>query len=141
MAANLNPIVTDGHLALARSVGAGEYALALNNYASLTVNVKLAGAPTDFWVLDPVAVFFGSVGVNPLAPHPKAALLASNYALSKEGQSLLPKFGRIPVRTDVPTNPPGVVDEIMKHKVMTTASTAEEQKKYTTRFNEFFKPR
>ena len=29
--ANLNPVVTDGHLALARSVGAGEYQVALTN--------------------------------------------------------------------------------------------------------------
>jgi iron(III) transport system substrate-binding protein len=139
--ATLNPIVVDGHLALARSVGSGEYWLALNNYASLTVNVKLAGAPTDFWALDPVTVFFGSIGMSPLAPHPKAALLASNYAVSKEGQSLLPNFGRIPVRTDVQTNPPGVLDPILKRKVVTSISTAEEQKKYQTRFNEFFKPR
>jgi ABC-type Fe3+ transport system substrate-binding protein len=79
--------------------------------------------------------------MSAMAPHPKAALLASNYAVSKEGQGMLPKFGRIPVRSDVQTNPPGIVDEINKHKVVTAASTAEEQKKYQTRFNEFFKPR
>ena len=42
--------------------------LALNNYASLTINVRLSGAPTDFWALDPVALFFGSVGVSAQAP-------------------------------------------------------------------------
>ena len=139
--ATLNPVVVDGHLALARSVGSGEYWLALNNYASLTVNVKLGGGPTEFWALDPVTVFFGSIGVSPLAAHPKAALLASNYAISKEGQSLLPNFGRMPVRTDVPTNPPGVMEPILKRKVVSSISTAEEQKKFQTRFNEFFKPR
>jgi ABC-type thiamine transport system substrate-binding protein len=40
IAAVLKPVMVDGHLALARSVGAGEYWLALNNYASLTVNVQ-----------------------------------------------------------------------------------------------------
>src|SRR4029077_11158850 len=53
--AALDPVITDGHLALARSVGAGEYWLALNNYLPLTLNVKMSGAPTDFWLLDPVA--------------------------------------------------------------------------------------
>ena len=38
----------NGHLALARSVGAGEYAVQLNNYTNLIVNVKLSGGPTDF---------------------------------------------------------------------------------------------
>src|SRR5215510_12407354 len=76
IASVLKPVMVDGHLALARSVGAGEYWLALNNYASLTVNVQLSGAAIDFWALDPVALFFGSVGINSQAPHPQAALLA-----------------------------------------------------------------
>src|SRR5215813_10879616 len=78
----LKPVMVDGHLALARSVGAGEYWLALNNYASLTVNARLSGAAIDFWALDPVALFFGSVGVSSQAPHPKAALLGANFILS-----------------------------------------------------------
>src|SRR5262245_43418875 len=81
----LKPVLVDGHLALARSVGAGEYWLALNNYASLTVNVRLSGAPIDFWALDPVALFFGAVGISAQAPHPKAALL------SREAQEFLTK--------------------------------------------------
>ena len=73
--AALDPVITDGHLALARSVGSGEYWLALNNYLPLPLNVKMSGAPTDFWLLEPAALIFGSVGVNTLAPHPNAAKL------------------------------------------------------------------
>ena len=69
--AALDPVITDGHLALARSVGSGEYWLALNNFLPLTLNVKMSGAPTDFWLIDPVPLIFGSVGVNTLAPHPE----------------------------------------------------------------------
>ncbi len=47
--AALQPVVTDGHLAQARSVGSGEYWLSLNNYVNLTMNVKLAGGPIDYW--------------------------------------------------------------------------------------------
>ena len=104
--AALKPIMVDGHLALARSVGAGEYWLALNNYASLTVNVQLAGAPIDFWALDPVALFFGSVGISAQAPHPKAAQLAANFMLSREAEQFLTRRGRMPTRLDVPVNPP-----------------------------------
>ena len=43
LATTLKPVLTDGHLALARAVGAGEYMVALNNYASLTINAP----PTD----------------------------------------------------------------------------------------------
>jgi hypothetical protein len=77
MVSVLKPVMVDGHLALARSVGAGEYWLALNNYASLTVNVQMSGAAIDFWPLDPVALFFGSVGISSQAPHPHAALLGA----------------------------------------------------------------
>ena len=102
----LAPVVTEGHLALARSVGSGEYWVALNNYTNLAVNVKLAGAPTDFWAMDPVALIFGSVGVAQNAPNPNAARLLANFVLSKEAQAQLTKRGRIPTRPDTPSNPP-----------------------------------
>ena len=88
IAGTLNPVLTDGHLALARSVGSGEYWLALNNFLNLTINVKMSGAPTDYWLLNPVVLIFGAVGINVLAPHPNAAKLAENFVLSHEAQIL-----------------------------------------------------
>ena len=35
IATSLRPVITDGHLAMARAVGAGEYRVALNNYVNL----------------------------------------------------------------------------------------------------------
>jgi ABC-type Fe3+ transport system substrate-binding protein len=107
----------------------------------LTVNVKLAGGPTDFWALDPVALAFGSIGVNTQAPHPKAALLAANFMLSREGQMFLTKKGRLPSRPDVPTNPPGVMDVLRRQKIVLTMSSAEEQRKMQQSFNEIFRSR
>jgi iron(III) transport system substrate-binding protein len=137
----LKPVMVDGHLALARSVGAGEYWLALNNYASLTVNVRLSGAPTDFWALDPVALFFGSVGVSAQAPHPNAAQLAANFILSREAEQFLTKRGRMPTRTDVPVNPPAVAEMLKERKIIATIFAGEEQKKWQGLFKEIFKPR
>jgi iron(III) transport system substrate-binding protein len=138
LVATLKPVVTDGHLALARSVGAGEYWLALNNYVPLTLNVKMAGGPIDFWALDPVALIFGSVGINTLAPHPKAAQLAANFVLSQEGQKFMTRKGRLPTRPDVPTNPPGVGDILNKHKIIAPIFTGEDQKKWQATFRELF---
>ena len=107
IATTLKPVLTDGHLALARSVAAGEYAVELNNYTNLIINTKLSGAPSDYWALDPVALIFGSVGINTQAPHPKSALLAANFVLSREAQTLLTKEGRLPTRPDVPDQPAG----------------------------------
>jgi iron(III) transport system substrate-binding protein len=141
IAATLKPIVIDGHLSIARSVGAGEYAVALNNFVPLTVNMKLSGAPTDFWALDPVALAFGAVGISTQAPHPKAALLAANYMLSREGQQFLTGKGRLPTRSDVETNPPGIIEVLQQRKISFTISSAEEQKRMQTAFNEIFRPR
>ena len=139
--AALKPVVIDGHLNLARSVGAGEYWVALNNYVPLTINVKLAGGPTDFWALDPNASATGSVGINTQAPHPKAALLAANFMLSQEGQTFLTKKGRLPTRPDVATNPPGVMDVLGQKKIIVTISSAEVKRKMQRDFNAIFRPK
>jgi ABC-type Fe3+ transport system substrate-binding protein len=134
-------VVIDGHLNIARSIGAGEYWVALNNYVPLTINVKLASGPTDFWALDPVGLAFGSVGINTQAPHGKTALLAANFMLSREGQQFLTKKGRLPTRADVATNPPGVMDILQQKKIVVTISSAEEQRKMQQTFKEIFRPR
>jgi len=134
----LKPVMVDGHLALARSVGAGEHWLALNNYASLTLNVRLSGAATDFWAMDPVALFFGSVAVSAQAPHPKAALLAANFILSREAQQLLAGRGRMPTRPDVPVNPPGVAEALLGRKIIATIFASAEQKRWQGLFKEIF---
>ena len=139
--ATLKPVVVDGHLVVARSVGAGEYWVALNNYVGLTINVLLSGAPTNFWALDPVGLAFGSVGVSSQAPHPKAAQLAANFMLSREAEQFLTKRGRLPTRTDVETNPPGVIEALQQKKVIVTISSAEQQKKMQATFNELFRSR
>jgi iron(III) transport system substrate-binding protein len=137
----LQPVLTDGHLAMARSVGAGEYALALNQFVNLAENVKISGSPIEVFALDPVALFFGEVGISALAPHPNAAKLAANFMLSQECQQFLAKFGRIPTRQDVASNPPGIVELMQKKKVVTELLTPEDERKWQRTFDALFKPR
>ena len=134
-------VIINGHLAVARAVGSGEYTLALNNYLNLTVNVKLNGGPTDFFALDPVVLFFGQVGVSALAPHPKSALLAANFSISREAQTFLAKFGRLPTRPDVETHPKGVLDVLKGKKVVTVLLNTEQDRRRIRQFNDIFKPR
>jgi iron(III) transport system substrate-binding protein len=137
----LKPVVIDGHLALARAVAAGEYAVALNNYLNLTVNMRLTGAPTDYWGLDPVAVFFGSVAANPLAPHPKTAALAANFVLSRQAQHMLTTAGRLPVRADVMPNPPDAIIRLGQRKIIVVDFPGDEEKKWQRTFQDLFRPR
>jgi iron(III) transport system substrate-binding protein len=138
----LNPIVLDGHLAMARQIAAGEYPVMLTNYTMLTTNFKQQGAPTDYLPLDPVSVWFGMVGVNKNAPHPNAAKLAANFLLSREAQSLSSKIGgRIPTRVDVESNPPDVRARLGEKKLIFMQLSAEQAKASQKTFDEIFRKR
>jgi iron(III) transport system substrate-binding protein len=139
--AGLKPVLTDGRLAMARSVAAGEYLFALNNFVNLTINVKLAGGAIDIFPLDPVALYFAQVAVNAKAPHPNAARLAANFMLSQECQVFYTKFGRLPTRTDVPTNPPGIVDIVTSKKVVRTLFDPYEERRLKVTFDTLFRQR
>ena len=141
MVGTLNPVITDGHLALARSVGAGEYWLSLNNYVMLSSNVQLAGGPVEIFPLDPVVLFYAGVAVNAKAKSPNAARLAANFMLSRDGQGHLAKFGRLPTRGDVQSNPPGILDRLNAKAVVPTLFQAEDERKWQQTFNALFKPR
>lgn len=141
MVANMKPVVSDGHLALARQVGAGEYAITINNYLSLTNNVKMSGNPTDYFVLEPVVVFFGQVGMSANAPNPNTALLATNFMVSREGQKHITAQGRIPTRRDVEPNPPDLWTRLGNAKILPVSLDAEGEKKWTAMFNQIFKGR
>ena len=130
----LKPKQTRGHLAMARSLGAGEYAIALNNYTNLTVNVRMRGGATDFWVMDPVAVFYGQVGINAKANAPNASLLAANFLISREGQIAMTKEGRIPVLPGVPSNPTDVLDAFKGKKVYPILFDPKESQQWTKVF-------
>lgn len=130
--------VVSGHGALARNNASGEHLISLNNYINLTVRTKLKGNPIDWWVMDPVAVFYGQVGVSSSAPNPSAAKLGANYLVSKEGQTQLAKSGRIPTRTDVTPNPADVLEIINKKKVIAVVMSAKEDKKWDKKFKQIF---
>ena len=141
MVGTLNPVITDGHLALARSVGAGEYWLSLNNYVMLSSNVQLAGSPVEIFPLDPVVLFYAGVAVNAKAKSPNAARLAANFMLSRDGQGHLAKFGRLPTRSDVQSTPPGILDRLHAKAVVPTLFEAADERKWQQTFNALFKPR
>jgi iron(III) transport system substrate-binding protein len=141
MVGTLKPVITDGHLALARSVGAGEYWLSLNNYVMLSSNVQLAGSPIEIFPLDPVILFYAGVAVNAKAKSPNAARLAANFMLSREGQGHLAKFGRLPTRGDVQTSPPGIIERLQAKAVLPTMFKSEDERKWQQTFNALFKPR
>lgn len=134
----LHPALYKGHLALARALGSGEYWLNLNNYANLVLNAQLAGDPVDFFVLDPVVATYGEAGVNAKAPHPNAGKLLLDFLISAKAQTMRTKWGRIPTRPDVATNPPGLMDRFKDKKLIRASLTAEQDQRWQKIFNEWF---
>ena len=135
----VHPALYNGHLALARALGSGEYWVTLNNFVNLSINVKLAGMPVDYWVLDPVAVTYGQIAINVQAPHPNTAKLLLNYLISYEAELMRTKWGRIPTRLDVATNPPGIFEQFQGRKQVRAALDPAEDAKWQKIFNDLFK--
>jgi iron(III) transport system substrate-binding protein len=138
---DLNPVVVDGHLALARALAAGEHMVAISNYTMLTSNMQLTGAPTEFFPLDPVSMFISQVGVSAKAPHPNTALLAANFLISREAQQFAAKTGRLPTRDDVEPTPKDALERLNTKKVIPILIGGDESRAAQKTFDEIFKKR
>ena len=110
--------LTRGDAGALSAVAAGEYWVTPSNYINLVNNVRSSGGKSDYWGANPVAVILGEVAINPAAPHPKAAFLAANFLLSKEGQTAVARLGRLPVRADVPPVPADAITKLGDVKVL-----------------------
>jgi iron(III) transport system substrate-binding protein len=101
--ANKNGVtVRKGHTLLANLVASGEVPIALTLYNYKVEQMKNAGAPMDWFALEPTIARPNGVGVNKNAPHPYAAVLFQDFILSV-GQSILSKRDFIPTNTKVPS--------------------------------------
>jgi len=100
--AQQNPQVRAGGTLTATLVGAGELPMAFPVYANNVENVKESGSPVD-WVRieDPLYAESHPAAVMARAPHPNAARLLVEFAISKDGQQLISKLGKVPGRSDV----------------------------------------
>lgn len=133
------PHPVDGHLALARAVGAGEYWVTPSNYVNLVNNVRSTGGPTDYWGANPVVVILGQIAVNAKAPHPNAARLAANFLLSRQGQTAISRQGRLPVRADTPPVPADAITKLGAAEVLPLDFTPEDEKLWQKRFQDLLR--
>lgn len=101
-----NPLIRNGHTLIAQLTAAGEFPLSVA-YASRIEDMKAKGAPVD-WVntTDPVVGSPSAITIAANAPHPDAARLFVEFALSQEAQSLLKTFDRVVANQDVPAPTP-----------------------------------
>jgi iron(III) transport system substrate-binding protein len=126
-----DPLERRGHTLIAQMMAAGEFPVTIA-YGNRIEEMKGKGAPVD-WAntADPVVVSPSVIGVFAHAPHPHAAQLFIDFALSREGQSLLKNFDRVTAHMDVPAPVPKLDLKNLKIFVVDTTVPA--------RFEEFQK--
>ncbi len=100
------PMIRGGHILAAQLVASGEIPLLVTAYNNNIETLKKNGAPVQWKPLAPV---FGQASAIGLARHsrrPHAALLFTEFVLSREGQELLKSVNRVPasLAVDSPLN-------------------------------------
>jgi iron(III) transport system substrate-binding protein len=110
--AGQNPTLWEGHTLMAQLVAAGEHPIGISLYGPRIEDLKSKGAPVDWVRTNPVIGFLYLVALADRAPHPNAARLLIDFALSQEGQMEITESRRISMRPDVKPNPPGLVEGV-----------------------------
>jgi len=91
--------VRRGHTLQGQLLCAGEFKIAAEVYPDAILRMKQKGCPAEIVFPNPTpALAGGNYGININAPHPHAAALFVDFALSAEGARILAGTGRIPRR-------------------------------------------
>ena len=104
-----NPKMVRGQNLLVQLMAAGEFPVAVIAYPSEVERLKENGGPVDWVAPNPLLSKIYPMAMTANAPHPNAAKLFIDFAFSKEGQTIIRNFRRIPVRPDVEPDPPRLV--------------------------------
>jgi iron(III) transport system substrate-binding protein len=100
------PVIRNSHILVAQLVASGEVPFFLTAYNNNIETLKLKGAPVDWKPLQPAFGQAASIGLSKYAPHPHAALLFTEFVLSREGQEIIKAANRVPTSAlvDSPLN-------------------------------------
>jgi iron(III) transport system substrate-binding protein len=128
-----------GRTLLAQLTAAGEFKGALTAYSQTFEVLKPSGAPVDWVYLNPVFANIHPTGISAKAPHPNAARLFMDFALSKRGQELVRGMNRIPDRIDTPPEQARLMEGIKP--VFAPPEVLEDFQRYGKMFEEIFAAR
>jgi len=131
--AAMKPVIRNSHILVAQLVASGEVPFFLTAYNNNIETLKLKGAPVEWKPLQPAFGQAASIGVSKYAPHPHAALLFTEFVLSKEGQEILKAANRVPTSTlvDSPLNK-------FKYEIISPTLALDEGDKWDKLFSDLF---
>ncbi len=99
-----------GHTMMLQLLAVGEFPVNVIAYGYQVEYLKKQGAPIDWSADEPVTSTGGVISLAKHAPHPEAAKLFIDFAMSKVAQEEITKFNRVATRVDVPPDPPHLVE-------------------------------
>ena len=131
--AAMKPVIRNSHILVAQLVASGEVPFFLTTYNNNIETLKLKGAPVEWKPLQPAFGQAASIGVSKYAPHPHAALLFTEFVLSKEGQEIVKAANRVPTSAlvDSPLNK-------FKYEIISPTLALDEGDKWDNLFSSLF---
>lgn len=134
--AKQNIMLRTGHNLIAQLVAAGEALLDINIPASSVDRLKETGAPIEWTSIGPAPAIMVGIGVAAQPPHPHAAKLYVDFALSRGGQRLMRGFGRLVARSDFAREQAAVIQGVKM--VPVNPALAEKMDEYAKQLREIF---
>ena len=131
--AAMKPQIRNGHILGAQLVASGEIPLFIDAYNNNMETLKQAGAPVDWKPLAPVFGQASAIGVAKYSRRPHAALLFTEFLLSREGQEFFKAVNRVPsnLKVDTPLNQ-------FPHEIIDPAIALDEGDKWDKLFSNLF---
>ena len=104
--AAMKPTIRNGHILAAQLVASGEIPLFVDAYNNNMETLKRSGAPVDWKPLMPAFGQASAIGLAKDSRRPHAALLFTDFLLSREGQEFFKAVNRVPsnLRVKTPLN-------------------------------------
>jgi ABC-type Fe3+ transport system substrate-binding protein len=99
--AALNPSVRSGNTLALQLLAAGEFPISAGVYEYSVEDMKMKGAPVDWIGLEPVITYTVALSLPSQPNNLNSAKLFIEWLLSKEGQAVVNRYGRVPIRDDV----------------------------------------
>ena len=131
--AAMKPQIRSGHILGAQLVASGEIPLFIDAYNNNMETLKRSGAPVDWKPLGPVFGQASAIGVAKHSRRPHAALLFTEFLLSREGQEFFKSVNRVPasLTVDTPLNK-------FPHEIIDPAIALDEAEKWDKLWSELF---
>jgi len=131
--AAMKPQIRSGHILGAQLVASGEIPVFIDAYNNNMETLKRSGAPVDWKPLGPVFGQASAIGVAKHSRRPHAALLFTEFLLSREGQEFFKSVNRVPasLTVDTPLNR-------FPHEIIDPAIALDEGEKWDRLWSEIF---